>query len=174
MESQDGVDMLPEVLRRLTDDHGLTGARLVMIGTGSRRADLERAFAEAGMGERVTFTGQVAHQEVPSLLARTDICVDPAPCTELNHSSTMIKIAEYMAAARPVVAFPLRETIRTAGDVALYAKAGDLGAFAALVAVLAVHGEERLRRGARGRERAVALTWEHSEQALLKAYAMLD
>ncbi len=173
MESQDGVDMLPELMRRLASDHGLAEARLVMIGAGSRRADLERAFAEAGVADRVRFTGQVPHDQVPALLADADICLDPAPCTELNHSSTMIKIAEYMAAARPVVAFPLRETQSTAGDVLVYAAADDVASFAAAVAGLAADPAARSSRGAAGRERAQALTWEHSERALLEAYSAL-
>jgi glycosyltransferase involved in cell wall biosynthesis len=173
MESQDGVDELPELLRRLTAEPGLEGVRLTLVGTGSRREPLELAFAELGLAERVRFTDQVPHDEVPALLQEADICLDPAPCTELNHHSTMIKIAEYMAAGRPIVAYPLRETERTAGDVPAFARCGDLASFAQRVRELAADGDDRSRRAALGRERVTGLSWERSEAALLDVYSSL-
>ena len=136
LESQDGVDDLIPLLALLRE-HGLPGAQLTVVGDGSRRPPLEAAARAAGLGERVRFTGRVPHAEVPALLAAADVCLDPAPCTPLNERSTMIKIAEYMAAQRPIVAFPLLETKRTAGNAVAYAEPGDLGSFAAAVAELA-------------------------------------
>jgi glycosyltransferase involved in cell wall biosynthesis len=173
MGPQDGVDTLPDLMRRLSDEHDLPGSRLTLIGDGSRRSHVEAAFAEQGMSARVKFTGQVEHSEIPGLLAEADICVDPAPCSELNHRSTMIKVAEYLAAARPVVAYRLLETERTAGPAALYAGCGREDEFAALVGRLASDGELRASLGQQGRRRAEALVWEVSEAALLAAYDAL-
>ena len=92
------------------------------------------------------------HERVPELLAAADICIDPAPCTELNHRSTMIKVAEYLAAGRPVVAFGLAETRHTAGDAALYADCGDLDHFASLVNRLAEDEDLRARLAERARQ----------------------
>ena len=103
MESQDGVDELLPLLEVLASEHGLEAARLTVVGEGSRRGPLSERVAAAGLEERVRFTGRVHHAEVPGLLAAADICVDPAPGTELNQRSTMVKIAEYMAAERAVV-----------------------------------------------------------------------
>lgn len=171
LEAQDGVDELPELLLRLRT-LGLD-ARLTVVGPGSRRGPLERTFARAGLRERVRFTGRVPHAEVPALLASADICVDPAGCSPLNHRSTMVKIAEYLAAARPVVAYQLLETQRTARDAALYAACGDLDAFAHHVARLAGEPELRARLASHAHERARDLTWEHSERELLGAYERL-
>lgn len=173
MESQDGVDELVPLLALLADEHGLPGAQLTVVGEGSRRAPLEAAALAAGLGERVRFTGRVPHAEVPALLAAADLCLDPAPCTPLNERSTMIKIAEYLAAQRPVVAFPLLETKRTAGNAVAYAERDDLRSFAAEVAALAREPERRAALAARGAERARSLGWAASEQRLLDAYAGL-
>jgi len=43
-------------------------------------------------------------------LSTCDIGVEPAPANPLNVHSTFIKVMEYMAAAKPVVAFDLEET----------------------------------------------------------------
>ena len=174
MESQDGVDDLVPLLALLAADHGLPEARLTVVGEGSRRAPLAGRAKAAGLGERVRFTGRVPHADVPALLAAADICLDPAPCTPLNERSTMIKIAEYMAAKRPVVAYPLLETQRTAGDAIEYADRDDLISFAAAVARLARDGTRRIELARRGNERAASLGWQESEAHLLAAYAGLD
>ncbi len=172
LEPQDGVVTLAEVLRILVDRHGLD-ARLTVVGAGSCRAPLEARCSQLGLGERVTFTGRVPHDAVPLLLERADVCVDPAPCNELNHRSTMMKIAEYMAAGRPIVAFDLRETRRTAADAALYATCGDVEDFAARIAELAASPALRRELAQRAAGQLPALLWERSAEALVAAYARL-
>jgi glycosyltransferase involved in cell wall biosynthesis len=173
LESQDGVDELVPLLDLLAHRHGLAGARLTVVGDGSRRAPLIEAAAASGLNGRARFTGRVPHAEVPALLAEADICLDPAPRTELNDRSTMIKIAEYMAARRPIVSFPLLETRRTAGDTIAYAKGDGLDSFAAQVAALARDPGLRADLARRGAERARSLGWDASEARLLAAYAAL-
>jgi glycosyltransferase involved in cell wall biosynthesis len=169
LASQDGVMDLVALMA----DPRLAGARLTVVGDGPDRAPLERALAEAGIADRVDFTGWVPHAEVAGLIAAADICVDPAPVNPLNDRSTMIKIGEYLAAGRPAVAYELLETRRTAGEAALFAPAGDSHAFAGLVADLAADGERRALLGRRARERAEELVWERSEEALLDVYEQL-
>ncbi len=173
MESQDGVDDLVPMLTLLSERHGLPGARLTLVGDGSRRRAVAAAAAEAGLADRVTFTGLIPHAKVPEQLAAADICLDPAPCTELNQRSTMIKVAEYMAARRAVVAFPLLETRRTAGDTIAYARCGDADSFASTVAGLAGDPERREALTGQAHERARSLTWDASEAELLAAYSRL-
>jgi glycosyltransferase involved in cell wall biosynthesis len=173
VSDQDGAEALPRVLGLLEREHGLPGARVTIVGDGDARAAVEAAARAEGVDDRVSFTGWVEADQVPALIRSADICVDPAPATALNNRSTMIKIAEYLAAAKPVVAFDLLETQRTVGDGALLARPDDVEAFAAAVARLAGDAGERSRVAELGRARAEALTWEHSERALLDAYAAL-
>ncbi len=49
-------------------------------------------------------------------LSTFDVCLAPNPKTPLNEVSTMVKLLEYMAMSRPVVAYDLSETRRTAED----------------------------------------------------------
>lgn len=169
LDSQDGVLHLPEILTA----PALAGARLTVVGDGPAREELHALCARAGVADRVTFTGHVPHERVAELIAEADIGLDPAPGTELNHGSTMIKIAEYMGCGRPVVAYDLRETRLTAGPAALYAPCGRADVFAGLICDLAGDENLRLRLGRLARERSVELTWEHSERALRKVYERL-
>jgi glycosyltransferase involved in cell wall biosynthesis len=169
LADQDGIFDLPALLAH----PALRGARLTMVGDGPHRERLEHEFERLGVADRVRFTGWVPHREVASFIAAADICIDPAPCNPLNHGSTMVKIGEYLAASRPVVAYALNETRRTARDAALYADDRDAEAFAGLVARLAAEPELRSNLSGRARQRAFDLVWERSEAALLAAYARL-
>ncbi len=172
LEPQDGVETLADILELVVDRHGLD-ARLTVVGDGSCRESLQRRGAELGVGERMRMMGRVGHYEVPGLLAGADVCIDPAPCNELNHRSTMVKIAEYMASRKPIVAFELRETRRTAGEAALYAPCDDLPAFAALIARLAAEEGLREQLSRHAEERLPELLWSRSAEVLRTAFASL-
>jgi glycosyltransferase involved in cell wall biosynthesis len=169
LDVQDGVLELPEILRA----PALGQAHLTIVGRGAAQAELQERCRAAGVEDRVTFTGHIPHARVAALICEADIGIDPAPGTELNHGSTMIKVAEYMGCGRPLVAYDLRETRRTAGEAALYAPCGEPAAFAEQITALARDGERRLRLGRFARERASELTWERSEESLHAVYARL-
>ena len=173
ISGQDGVQHVADLLRLLAQEHGLPGARLTIVGDGDARAGVEAALRRAGVRSSVDWAGWIPVEDIPGHLAAADICIDPAPPSELNHRSTMIKIAEYMTAGRPVVAYDLLETTRTLGGAGVVVAPGDVGAMAAACARLAGDGAERAALSAAARARAAALTWEHSERALLRAYETL-
>jgi glycosyltransferase involved in cell wall biosynthesis len=170
MESQDGVDDLPAVLTAVRERHGHAGARMTLVGEGSRREPLREQFARTGLSGAVRFTGQVPHSEVPQLLAQADICVDPAPRTALNDHSTMIKIAEYLAAERPVVAHRLTETAYTAGDAVCFSEEPTADGLAAGISRVATDASLRLALAAAAGRRAPELVWERSERELVAVY----
>lgn len=173
MSSQDGVDGLAAILTRLRGGSDPVDIRLIVIGDGDARPLLAADLAARGLTDCVTFTGRVAPDQVPSLLADVDICVDPAPATDVNKRSTMTKVAEYMALAKPVVAYDLLETRRTAEDAALLVPPGDVDGFASAIRLLARDPELRSRLAAAAHRRASSLTWQHSERALLQVYEVL-
>jgi glycogen(starch) synthase len=92
---QKGPHVLLQAARRLSG----TGAVFVFVGDGEERASLERAAARHGLLDRVVFTGFVAHDRVPSVLAHADLLVLPSIYEELG--SILI---EAMQAGLPIVA----------------------------------------------------------------------
>lgn len=173
LAEQDGVVELADVLARVRDHAECRDATLLVVGDGRCRSTLEERIVSLGLSQACRFTGRVAQREVPGLLAEADICVDPAPCTPLNVRSTMVKIGEYLAAGRPVVAFDLLETRRTAEAATVYAPCGDFDAFASCIVSLASDPELRAACELRARDRVEALLWEHSERKLLEVYERL-
>lgn len=172
IESQDGVDALPELVQLLIDDYGLTGTTLTVIGDGSGRSAVQTETHRRDLDDRVNFLGYVRHDDLAPLLADADVCIEPAPRGPLNDRCSMVKVAEYMAAGRPVVCFPLPEVVRMAEDAALYAETGSVRELACLVARLASDEQLRTALGRRGRDRALELTWETSADHLLAAYEL--
>jgi glycosyltransferase involved in cell wall biosynthesis len=169
VSKQDGVEGLVSVLVDLRD-RGIE-ASLLVVGAGDACEALAVGMQREGLGGSLTITGWTAWERVPELLREVDICVDPAPATPVNDRSTMIKVAEYLALGKPVVAFDLTETRRTAGDAARLVPPGDASAFADAVEELARRPELREQLASLSRQRAAGLTWPHSERALLEAYA---
>ena len=86
----------------------------------------------------------------------------------------MIKMLQYMAQAKPIVAFDLPEHRFTAQDAALYVQPNDELAFARALAQLMDDPERREAMGAFGHERIRSkLAWHYSVQNLVGAYRQL-
>jgi len=170
MAPQDGVDhalrALAVLAQRREDWHA------IFAGDGESRAELMRLSSELGLSDRVEFVGWLEDEAMATLLCSCDVCLAPEPYTPLNDASTMIKIAEYMAMSRPVVAYALRESRFAAGDAAVYAEPNDVAAFAERIEELLNDPQRRERMGQIGRERVEReLSWEHSERNLAAAYS---
>jgi glycosyltransferase involved in cell wall biosynthesis len=166
---QDGGDVairaLERLARRRSDWHA------VFAGDGDGLASLRRLTSDLGLDEQVEFVGWVGDREIEAILSTADVCLSPEPLTPLNQASTMIKVAEYMAMERPVVAFELPETRYTAADAAAYAPTNDESAFADRIDELLDDPSRRVQMGRSGRARLEGgLSWRHSEQVLLEAY----
>lgn len=175
MGQQDGIDYLLRSLGILRHEYRRTDWRCLLIGKGPAMGALQQLAAQLQISDQVHFTGMVDYEQVPRYIAATDICVVPDPSNEYNNHSTLVKIMEYMAQAKPVVAFDLPEHRVTAGDTALYAKPNEERDFAEQL--LRLMDDPKLRRslGEAGRERVIdSLTWEHQKSHLLDAYRSLD
>jgi glycosyltransferase involved in cell wall biosynthesis len=171
MGHQDGVDYLLRALHALRQVYGRTDWRCLLIGSGDAMHDLQQLAASLGIADRLLFTGWTDYEKVPRYLADTDICVAPDPSSAYNDRSTIVKIMEYMAQAKPVVAFDLAENRVTAGDTALYAKPNDEQELARLMLRLMDDGALRKTMGEAGHRRlAQGLMWEHQQTHLLAAY----
>jgi glycosyltransferase involved in cell wall biosynthesis len=75
-------------------------ARLLLVGDGPARADLEQLARELQLGERVRFTGVVDRDEVPNYVAAFDIALQPAVVAY----ASPLKLFEYLALGKAVVA----------------------------------------------------------------------
>lgn len=91
---------LDAVVRAIAAWRGQPRLSLVVVGEGPARADLERLAAELGVSERLRFTGLAGRDEIHRLIAGFDIALQPAAVPY----ASPLKVLEYMAAARAIVA----------------------------------------------------------------------
>ena len=174
MGPQDGVDVLLRVARHLREIRGESDFHVRIIGTGTALPSLQEYARELEVDSLVTFMGRLPHAEVLRAIDTASVCVCPDPKTPMNDKASMIKVVEYMAKAKPVVAFELDEVRLMAGDAAVFAPPGDEKAFAECIHRLLDDARLREDIGKRARDRVLdGLTWEHAEGVLLNVYAEL-
>lgn len=172
MGFHDGIDQLLEAIRLVVARAPET--RCVLVGGGEAFAESRRLAGRLGLEAHVRFTGPVAAADVPGLLAPAHVCAVTDPSNPYNDRCTMIKVMEYMALAKPIVAYDLPETRVSAGPAAVYVTPGHPEGIAEALLTLRGDPEARARLGAAGRRRVEdGLSWAHSVPALLGAYGSL-
>jgi len=171
MGPQDGVDYALRSLVKLRDEVGRDDWHAVFVGGGDTFDAMVELSHELGLADQVTFTGRIPDEDLLRYLSTADVCLSPDPLNPLNDVSTMNKIMEYMAMAKPIVSFELREARVSAGEAAVYAPANEESEFAKRISYLLDNPDERRRMGELGQARVSGpLSWDHSRIALLAAY----
>jgi glycosyltransferase involved in cell wall biosynthesis len=171
---QDGVDNLLNALCHLRAGLGRSDFLCLIMGDGDALPELKALAAELRLDDCVRFLGWIQFKQVAGYLKAVDICAAPEPKNEYNDRSTVIKITEYMAASKPIVAFDLTEHRVTADEAALYATPNDPCDFACKLNELMNDPERRERMGRFGRQRIEQkLSWSQQAENLLGAYAKL-
>jgi glycosyltransferase involved in cell wall biosynthesis len=169
MGPQEGVDIFLEAAAAIARTRPDTA--FVIIGEGSEVPRLKSMAATLGLDNVVRFTGRISDADLAGYLSAADVCVAPDPKNPMNDKSTMNKVLQYMAYARPVVLFDLTEGRHAAADAALYARPNDPADFAAKIVQLLDSEPLRRELGQRGRRRIEeSLNWDREKGALLEAY----
>jgi len=170
----DGVDYLLRSLRHLLRGLKRSDFHCVIMGTGDSLEDLRDLAGNLQLNGFVELTGFVSDEDLQANLAAADICVDPDPSSPLNDVSTWIKVMEYMASAKPIVTFDLKETRFSARDAAIYVEPNKETEFAKAIAQLMEQPELQKKMGAYGRRRVEdELQWAKVGKNLLTAYETL-
>lgn len=162
------VAAMPQILREAPQ------ARLVLVGYGDLRDDLEAQAHALGLNGHVTFAGRVPRLEIPAYFAAADMVVVPSVRDAAGNVDGLPNVVlEGMAAGKPIVAthiagFP--DVIR-AGESGLLVPEKDSAALAAAVVQLARDPELRAQMGRRGQARIHhELTWERVAQKFVAIY----
>jgi glycosyltransferase involved in cell wall biosynthesis len=170
MGPQEGLDYLLRAVHYIVFDRGRTDIIFLLIGDGPSRPGLQELADELGISCHVQFTGRLSDNELIEHLATADVCVNPDRWSSFNDKSTMNKIMEYMALAKPIVQFDLREGRASAEGASVYARLDDEVDFAEKILFLIDSPEERRAMGVEGLKRMTdQLEWKHQAPVLLEA-----
>jgi L-malate glycosyltransferase len=172
-----GVDLLLRAFAGLTADAAVQAmdvpCRLLVVGDGPDRAALEALAAALGIAARTTFSGAVAHADVPSWLNRFDVCAAPS---RLDSESFGVAVVEASACALPVVvsdAGGLPEVVSD-GSTGIVVPRGDVPALQAALKTLLLDAALRERLGRAGRVHVEAhYEWDGCVDAMERCYAQL-
>ncbi len=149
----------------------------MLVGGGDQLKEARANVSRVGLDDYIVFTGMIRDDDlILTYLSTADICVSPEPNNDLNDKCSFVKVVEYMAMGKPLVAFDMKETRFSAGDAALYAVPNDTSDFGDKMIELLDDPQRRARMSEIAIERSrSALSWEQSEVLLLAAYdALLD
>ncbi len=165
-----GVDVLVRAMESLRDD----GIRVLLIGDGPGRADIEAQVEQAGLRDIVVFTGALDYDEVPEVLAAADIAV--APFEPRFHKGSRgsgfvldpLKVFEYLALGKPTITVrePNIEALFRDGEDLLLTTPGSAQELAEAIRRFARDRDFAAQTAAQGREKVLAKhTWaSHARQ----------
>ncbi len=157
-----GIDVLIDALQLLVSRHPHYHLRL--IGDGPERARLTAQIAERGLSAHATVVGQVARDQVPVHLSDVDVAVAPYPRLDGFYFSPL-KVFEYMAAGRPIVASRIGqiESVLEDQQTALLVTPGDPGTLADAIETLRRQPALAVRLSRAARDQAFSRHgWEHT------------
>ena len=147
-------------------------------GRSRQRKQLAKQIRKLGLEERVRILPAMPHHAIPGLIAEADICLAPLGLNDRNvtQGACPIKILEYMASARPLVAsnMPIvRELVREEIDALLFSPS-DPDDLARQVLRLLNDLELAQRLAVSASKRALTkFTWHQSQKKLSKVYEKL-
>jgi glycosyltransferase involved in cell wall biosynthesis len=166
-----GVEDLVEAFSRL--DGSDPRARLLLVGAGPARENVEVLARRLRIEERVRFTDGVPHVEMPSHLAAMDVAVASANPNVGFHYSPQ-KLREYLACGCAAIAPAIGEVPEavTDGRDALLYRAGDVDDLESKLRELLDAPERRAALANAGREHVIATaTWDVRLRDLLDSEA---
>ncbi|MGH9292819.1 MAG: glycosyltransferase [Acidimicrobiales bacterium] len=153
-----GLDLIVEATSRL--QNVIPGLGLLLVGDGQERHRIQELARSAGL-RPVCFTGTRPHSVVPEYVAAMDVAVVASDREDGFHYAP-IKLREYMASARAVVAPGIGEVRRllTHEENALLVPPADAAALARAIERLYRDELLRLELGRAARAKVLAISWE--------------
>ncbi|MFA6358256.1 MAG: glycosyltransferase family 4 protein [Candidatus Omnitrophota bacterium] len=148
-----------------------SNVKFMIVGEGFLENKLRRMALELGLTGKVIFTGAVSHQEIPFYISAASVCVAPFKDTEVTRCKSPLKIVEYMACAKAIVANNVGEVRKMLGGVAILRAPGDYPGLAEGIIYLLSNNKLRLDLGLFARIRVERkFNWSYTAENLLQAY----
>ena len=151
----------------------VNGAHLALVGGPDEMAQAlrERWRVHDLPADRFLYVGHVPPADVPLYLRAFDVCAMPHPPTaQFSLYTSPLKLFEYMAAGRAIIAsdLPAWADVIADGDTALLLPPADIAAWAAAIERLKTDVQLRFELGERARERVLSrYTWRARAQRIL-------
>lgn len=143
----------------------------MLVGDGYRARELKELAIGENLDGHLIFTGSIAHNEIPYYIADADICVACFEDNDITRCKSPLKIVEYLAMGKAIVASNVGEVRRMLGGVAILVEPGNFKSLAA--GILRLLNDKKLRDnlGRVARQRAErTYNWTITASNILNAY----
>jgi glycosyltransferase involved in cell wall biosynthesis len=146
LSPEKGLDVLLRAAARLREQ--AVDLHVLLVGDGPARNDLVRLAAELKLDDRVEFTGEVAHDEVPAMLQRMDIFAIPSTWEGFGVAALEASAMELPVVGSRIHGLP---DVVIEGETGLLVPPADPVSLADAIARLALDPQLRQRMGQAGR-----------------------
>ena len=137
-------------------------AQLILVGDGPTRSQLEKQISALGLGNSVRITGLVPKPTVAKMLSAADVAVLPYPEFKQELWFSPLKLYEYMAAGKAIVASragQIKDVIQD-GENGVLVEPGDTIGLGTAISQLLLDPKRRKRMGKSAQAQALAThTW---------------
>jgi glycosyltransferase involved in cell wall biosynthesis len=151
--------------------HRRPEAKFLIVGEGFMEPFLRQLVCELGLEQKVIFTGSIPYQQVPYYVAAASVCVAPFNDTEVTRCKSPLKIAEYLAGGKAIVASNVGEVRKMVGGAGILVAPGDQRGLADGITRLLEDKVLRKKLEKFARRRAESrYNWAYTTDSLLSAY----
>lgn len=150
---------------------GIESVKMLVIGDGVLRSELEQLVQKFDLTDKVKFVGSIKNELVPNFMSVSDIVITTSLVSNMSRS-----VQEAMACGKPVVTFNSGGTGRTIidGETGLLVTPGDIDEFAQKLQILCRDTELRNKLGQNARKFIIKnRSWESRIKIELSVYESL-
>jgi glycosyltransferase involved in cell wall biosynthesis len=146
----------------------------MIVGNGSMEHVLKKHVKMLDLEQQILFAGSVPHHRVPEHIAAADICVAVFKETKVTRCKSPLKIVEYMAMGKAIVASDVGELRDMLGGSGILVESGNAIPLAEKILELLQKDSLRNELGRRARQEAERKhDWSITAQGLLDGYAKI-
>ena len=153
--------------------HEVPKVKLILIGDGPVRDQINHKIRDLGLESSVMITGYIPQNQVPQLLSVVDIAVLPYPELPKELWFSPLKLYEYMAAGKAIVASDSGQIgeVLSDGITGKLVKPGDISGMSEAIIELLKNKKERELLGSNAQQQALEQhSWDHYIHQLEEIY----
>ena len=159
------IDAAPKVLQHFPN------TQFLLVGGGEQLEDVRQTAYASPARETIFLPGYVEQNMVPAIIAASDICVACFEDDEATRAKSPLKIAEYLASGKAIVASLVGEAPYMIGSCGKPVEAGSSAAIADGILYYLQNKEKRAQDGCLARLQAERhFNWRYGAKTLLQAY----
>lgn len=149
--------------------------QFVLVGGGRELSKIKQLAAQSPVSNAIIITGYLEADRIPYVVASADVCVACFDDDEATRCKSPLKIAEYLASGKAIVANNVGDVPYMVQDCGVTVEPGNINALAEAIVIYLLNPQKREQDGHRARKRAIdVFNWQRGAEILLEAYRLIQ